>query len=195
MENGVDITSEISSISVVDGAVVLAFDKPLRGASYQLTARDSIEDTLGNHLDGDSDGEPGGDFVRTFGVHQGVFGVGGIISVSDIDTTQANSLNNSAFVTPQGGFDIGWAAWTDQSIRDVVRRFDQTGAPLGSSFPIGTLGLTDLAEDPWGNIVTGGTTTHPRLPGSKSSIRRDNSWTASPSFKIRTSAFPSLRSR
>ena len=82
--NGTVVNGGIASVQYLDRAaspgdkyeVVVTFDgdptkagnQPLGGGRYVLTLKDSVQDIFGNKLDGDYNGNPGGNFNRTFTV-------------------------------------------------------------------------------------------------------------------------------
>ena len=57
-----------ASYNGVQNVSVTIADGPLPPGEYRLTLTDSILDTVGNALDGDFDGTPGGNFMQTFTV-------------------------------------------------------------------------------------------------------------------------------
>jgi parallel beta-helix repeat protein len=73
---------------------------PASTSPYQLTVFDNITDTSGNKLDGDADGVPGGNFVRTFTV---VPGAATKLVVSGFPATTAGTTQ-SFIVTADDAF-------------------------------------------------------------------------------------------
>ncbi len=65
VEYGLEVTPEYGTGTVVNLWVT---DGPLGNGKYRLTIGESVTDVVGNWLDGDGDGEAGGDYVLNFEV-------------------------------------------------------------------------------------------------------------------------------
>lgn len=110
--DGVDKSSTISSISynsipASNGLyeITLALSAPILTGNVQLRAKDTIQDTNGNALDGDANGNFGGDFFRNFTVVN--IGVQGIQNQVN-GTTEGDQGGDAITVLPDGRAVVVW---------------------------------------------------------------------------------------
>lgn len=146
--------------------------QPLEPGVYVLTIDDNVEDIFGNALDGDYDGEPGGDYSLEFSV---------LVEGSDSEDTEPgdpdddeeddpiNNLEGGNQNEPAvAGNDVGdyVVVWTSYGMSGdapnegniVAQRFDVSGEKEGSEFVVNTIraghqGNPDVAVDDFGNFV------------------------------------------
>jgi subtilisin-like proprotein convertase family protein len=134
----IDAVSFISDASGGQYLATVTFPSLAVGGSYVLTAKSSIRDAAGNALDGDADGQAGGDFVFPFGVYAPTRGVG---SRFQVDPRAGFTVSQGVVATDADGDFV--VAWTDDG-RDgsgkgvYAQQYNAAGAPRGAAFLVNT---------------------------------------------------------
>ncbi|MEZ6069728.1 MAG: trypsin-like serine protease [Pirellulales bacterium] len=133
---------------------VVELSAPLQtNLEYLLTVQDFVEDVDGNRLDGNYDGEPGGDFNGVFvikgdeGTGPGFIGpIGPEIPVNT--TTENNQRDSAVAVAPDGSFVVVWTSVSSGQGDVLAQRFDAAGNTVGGEFTINqvTVGNQDLSQ-------------------------------------------------
>ncbi|MDZ4851779.1 MAG: hypothetical protein SGI77_21025 [Pirellulaceae bacterium] len=139
--------------------VLLNFAAALEPGDYELIAKGTITDLAGRQLDGNTDGEPGDDYVERFTISAEPVPLGAtkiISSVpSDADVKEGlavNPIDQSYIVVWQG------PAAVPGETDIYARRFDAQGSPLGVQVRVNTSTVDDqtsptIAMDSSGNYV------------------------------------------
>jgi hypothetical protein len=165
---GSDVSSEIQSVtfglnsSTNRYEALVTFTAALTPGDYVLTAKDTLTDTNGRQLDGDSNGTDGGDFIRSFRVRQ-IAGVGGEFRVNTYTHDQQRTFDESpqsVAMDDAGNFVVTWASvGQDGSGYGVyAQRYNSAGAALGAefrvnSFTTGSQYFSTVAMDADGDFV------------------------------------------
>jgi len=140
-KNGIDISSQITSISYQGLVALVTLSDTLGTGDYVLRVWSLIRDTHGALLDGDANESPGGDFVRHFQIAPPV-PVSGEFQINTYTTSNQSTdpLNPQSVATDAAGnFVVTWESIHDGSGLGIfAQRFDATGAPLGSEFQVNT---------------------------------------------------------
>ncbi len=149
--NGSDITSNISGITFGLNATtnryeaVLTFATPQSDGDYVLTARQTIQDLAGNALDGDLNGTPGGDFIRSFTIVHLLTGIestplpyapnaAATIVTSTLNVADPGVPITGATVKISGGYQLGdvLSFTNTPNITGVFNTYDGTLTLTGS---------------------------------------------------------------
>jgi hypothetical protein len=163
LKNQADVTAQISNVTFgydserENYAAVLSFLTPLDDGQFTVRLKDSIHDESGASFDGDSNGTPGGDFVRTFVVAQLITAA----AETRVNTTTTgdqtlpiiamNSAGRSVVVWQSFAQDgNGWGVY--------AQRYDAAGSPVGEeilvpNFVSSDEGAPHVAMDAAGNFV------------------------------------------
>jgi len=139
-KDGANVSNLIQSISFgLNGATgkyeaVLTLTTSLTEGSYSLkpNGTGSITDLAGNALDGDRNGTPGGDFIRSFVQSSG-------------PEFRVNTSTNSSQALPavatdaDGDYVVAWSSLQDGMSYDIyAQRFNAAGVAMGSEFRVNT---------------------------------------------------------
>jgi hypothetical protein len=162
--NGQDISSRITSVTFALNAAANRYEANLTispqlsfDGSYVLTARQAIRDTAGNALDGNFDGQPGGDYSLPFAIRQ-PYRLGPEYRVN---ATTAGDQSYPRVASNAAG-DIVVAVWNGNGPGDadgiVARRYNAAGVPLGGEIQVNTHTANDqlfpaIAMDVAGNFI------------------------------------------
>ncbi|QEG34416.1 Ig-like domain-containing protein [Bythopirellula goksoeyrii] len=138
---------------------------------YRLTVSDAITDESGDALDGDEDGNPGGDWVRVFdAIPLGPMGAEFQVNSSTIGPQDVVS-NKSVAMDAAGNFVVTWSSnQNDGNGYDVYAQlYDAAGTALGGEFAISADANyhhehSSVAMDAEGNFVV--TWTRKNIQGS-----------------------------
>jgi hypothetical protein len=163
LKNQVDVTTQISNVTFgydperESYAATLGFLAPLDDGQFTVRLKDSIHDESGAAFDGDSNGTPGGDFVRTFVVAM----ITSPLAETRVNTTTTgdqtlpiiamNAAGSSVVVWQSFGQDgNGWGVY--------AQRYDAAGNPVGSEILVPDVvnsdeGAPHVAMDAAGNFV------------------------------------------
>ncbi|HEV8290898.1 MAG TPA: hypothetical protein VGP94_03210, partial [Tepidisphaeraceae bacterium] len=151
--NGIDITSDVSSINFGYRAstnryeATLNFTTSYTSGNFLLKIKDNVRDIAGNRLDGNFNGAPLGNFVLPFSVAPIVRG-----NEFQVNTyTPQNQAGSSIGVDGNGNFVIAWTdsyngpgSGQDGSGAGVyLRRFDANGNPLSGEIMVPSSGIYD----------------------------------------------------
>ncbi len=169
LQNGQDVSHRIRGITwVTDPAsslyeAQLSLALPLGNGEITLVASGAILDTSGFPLDGDGDGQPGGDFRLNFRIVVPPIRNGPELLVNSTtagDQQLASVSRRAVERDAAGNFVVAWAAQQPKGDGwDVyARRFDPAGAPQGDEFRLNTSAagnqfLAGVAMDPDGDFV------------------------------------------
>ncbi|MDZ4686874.1 MAG: cadherin domain-containing protein, partial [Planctomycetaceae bacterium] len=141
--NGLDVTNLVTGITFgLNGTTgmheaVLAFSAALLPGDYVLTAQDALRDLVGNSLDGDVNGVPGGDFTRNFQVRVPQ-PIGGEVRVNA--QTPNAQRDSTVAMDAAGNYLVAWQSFgQDGSDFGIyAQRYNAAGVALGSEFLVNT---------------------------------------------------------
>jgi large repetitive protein len=142
---GSDVSGQISSVSFGFNAVsekheaVLTFATPLAPGDYVLTAKQTLADVVGNALDGDANGTPGGNFTRAFAVAASQ-PVGPEHKVNTYTTN--NQLVPAMAMDSDGDYVVVWRSddHQDGSFSGIYgQRYNRAGVAQGAEFRVNTI--------------------------------------------------------
>ena len=168
---GVDVTSSISGITFGLNPVtnryeaVLTFSTPQSDGDYQLTALPSIQDLSGNALDGDMNGTPGGDFVRSFTIIHLLVGIETapllyppnappVAVTSTLSIAAPDAVVTAATVRISGGYQLGDTLMFTNSpnITGVFTSYDGTlrltGTDTAANYEAALRSVTYVSSSP-----------------------------------------------
>jgi len=171
-------TQKYEAIVTFDGDPLTAGLQPLERGVYILTLKDSVEDIFENPFDGDFDGKPQVDFVRTFSVltampgetEPGTPGAPGSPSLPGDPDPESEDVSINTFW--EGDQDNPVVASNDHGDHVIIwvthnavgegtirgQRFNRLGQPEGNEFVVSTFSSgnqiePDVAMDRFGNFV------------------------------------------
>jgi hypothetical protein len=160
--DGVDISDRIDAISTVADYLLhkyevrVTIDGAIADGEYALTLQDDVTNLAAIPLDGQGNGIPGGDFVKTFIVSTTT----PVASESVVNVTTAGDQNRPAIVMDESGdYVVIWQSFKVGLDYDLFgRRFHADGTPAGGEFPVSTYPTNSqsaaaVAMDASGNYV------------------------------------------
>ena len=119
-------------------SATLVFEGGLAHGRYTLKVRDRVQDVAGNALDGDADGNPGGDYITSIDVYPGDFNDDGIYDFHDIDAL----VSKIASGTHAAGFDLTGDGLVDLDDRDAwLSEAGLLNLPSGNPYLLGDANL------------------------------------------------------
>lgn len=151
--DGVDVTNAITSITQsIDATtgradVQLTLANSLAPGDYTLTAKGTITDRHGRHLDGNADGISGDDYAERFTIVAAPVPMGPKVEISTSSTSSLQSPIIAVNPRDQSYVMVWKGPGLQANESDIyARRFDAQGSPLGNAVCVNTYRLDDQAD-------------------------------------------------